>query len=99
MIENFVPQPYPLECSADGETWMLVLGWTAGEDEPRVPVLAAPAGGTWDYPDPGGSLRYRLAAVRQVATTERLSPSASDVASKGSAKVDVLDVPRRRPRG
>lgn len=59
MIDNFEPQPYPLECSADGgEQWVLVVGWQKTGDGRLTPVLAIEAGGLAAVTDPS-TLRYR----------------------------------------
>ena len=58
MIENFVPQPYPLECSAGDGTWMLVIGWSARTDNILSPIVAHPDGGTWRIDDTA-ALQYR----------------------------------------
>jgi hypothetical protein len=39
VIENFTAQPYPLECTADGVTWTLVIGWQKAGLK-LVPVVA-----------------------------------------------------------
>jgi hypothetical protein len=44
VIDNFAPQPYPLECSVDGETWELVIGWRK-EPTGEVRPLTADQGG------------------------------------------------------
>jgi hypothetical protein len=55
VIENFVPQPYPLECTTDGETWELVIGWRK-EPTGEVRPLTADKGG----------VQYRIADTRPV---------------------------------
>ena len=78
MIENFSPQPYPLECSADGATWSLVIGWTTIGDgrvgaDTLVPVTAHPSGGLADVVTTA-DLAYRPADTRPPrapATTAR----------------------------
>ena len=62
VIDNFTAQPYPLECTADGVTWTLVIGWQklglAFDGDGRItPVIAAPDGLVAD----GTALRYRIA--------------------------------------
>jgi hypothetical protein len=54
VIENFTAQPYPLECTADGVTWSLVIGWR-GIDGRITPVIATPDGLVAD----GTAMRYR----------------------------------------
>lgn len=77
MIDNFAPQPYPLECSVDGDTWRLVVGWREVDGQ-LVPMsvilgdLALPAF------DPG-PLHYRVADTRPIAG--RAAPA---VASTGT---------------
>lgn len=56
MIENFTAQPYPLECTADGVTWTLVIGWREISDR-LTPVIASPDGLVAD----GTAMRYREA--------------------------------------
>ena len=83
MIENFEPQPYPLECSSDGETWALVIGWQrVGPDlRPMVASADAPLMTT------AGELRYRVAGDRSVVQIPQRAPHAGS--TSGSA-------PRRR---
>jgi hypothetical protein len=64
VIDNFAPQPYPLEASDDGETWSLVLGWTRNQAGEIVPLTHT------------GEVRYRLAETRPVAPRPTASPSA-----------------------
>lgn len=76
MIDNFAPQPYPLECCADGETWLLVLGWQRSQTGDLTPVVAAPAGGVVPVGGWVEAVRYRLADTRPVAPRPTASPSA-----------------------
>jgi hypothetical protein len=72
VIDNFVPQPYPLECSPDGSTWHLVLGWRQ-HDDTIAPVIALPDGGTATNTVDEDRLTYRQA--RPPAITLRPSPT------------------------
>lgn len=75
MIENFVPQPYPLEVSTDGSTWELVLGWSPVNGDAR-PVTAT-------HPELSG-LTFRVVQNPQNA---RVAPAATSASSSvgGSA--------------
>jgi hypothetical protein len=75
VIDNFAPQPYPLECSPDGETWQLIIGWQRAGDGRLTPVVAPTAGG-WVGPlaDPS-SLQYRPADTRPMVHT--VAPTAA----------------------
>lgn len=74
MIEDFVPQPYPLELSTDGETWELVLGWSPVNGDMR-PV-------TTTHPDLGGlSFRQALpASVQRAMVGPAAAASSSSIA-------------------
>lgn len=88
MIDNFAPQPYPLEASTDGATWRLVIGWqrASGTGE-LTPVFAS---------DDLGSPRYRLAAPP--TSTLRASPSAVSSRTVEAVRTEARAVaPRRRP--
>jgi hypothetical protein len=64
VIDNFAPQPYPLECSVDGETWSLVIGWRKDPTGQFIePLVAMPDGGIMTVADPD-ELRYRPAVTR-----------------------------------
>jgi len=66
MIDNFTAQPYPLECSADGTVWALVIGWQKLGDGRLTPVVApsdTPLGAVADPTE----LRYRVAGAHPVA--------------------------------
>lgn len=65
MIENFAPQPYPLECSPNGETWFLVIGWQRLGDGRLAPVLATKDSGLAVSNDTS-TLHYRLTGSRIV---------------------------------
>ena len=83
MIDNFVPQPYPLECAREPAspteipTWSLVLGWQRTEDGRLVPVL-----------DVDGLQFRQAAAPRTAADAPRATSAASvrDAASVRSAQ-------------
>lgn len=83
MIDNFAPQPYPLECSRDGDTWSLVIGWRQNPNTRLQPVVAWPDGGITTLDDPSDQLRYRPADTRPVAprptasAAARVEPAAS----------------------
>jgi hypothetical protein len=66
MIDNFAPQPYPLECSRDdaGQTWQLVIGWRQYGDT-LAPLHTSPDGGLVTNLDPS-DLRYRVADTRPI---------------------------------
>lgn len=65
MIDNFAPQPYPLEASAEPGTWVLVIGWRQTPDGQLTPVLAPPDGALTTAAGPSG-LRYRPADTRPI---------------------------------
>lgn len=87
MIDNFAPQPYPLEACTQPGTWALVIGWQRSGDGRLDPVLA-PADGpltTVSYP---AELRYRVARTGpgyRITSTPAAAPTAQPA--------------RREPRG
>jgi hypothetical protein len=76
VIDNFAPQPYPLEASADGETWTLVIGWRIrpGSND-LTPLLALETGLTSATDTMDKPLRYRPADTRPTVAP-RAAPSA-----------------------
>lgn len=79
--DGFMLQPYPLECSADGEHWSLVIAWRQQPGTAElVPLTATEAGLTTPI---DGGLRYRLppserrgpAAIPPVAASPKTRPS------------------------
>jgi hypothetical protein len=44
VIDNFAPQPYPLECSTEEGIWRLVFGWRQTGDGRIVPTVQAADG-------------------------------------------------------
>jgi hypothetical protein len=74
VIENFVAQPYPLECTADGVTWALVLGWAKIAD--RITPVVAPSDSPLGPVADGTALRYRVARPA-MALSSRPTPAAS----------------------
>jgi hypothetical protein len=98
VIDNFAPQPYPLECSADGETWSLVIGWRRQEPAGElVPILALAEGGL----TPAASAferHYRLAsAARPAAVAPRATASVArpSVRDEAAVRGDDVDDGRR----
>jgi hypothetical protein len=83
VIDNFEPQPFPLECSTEPDSWMLVLGWQRDSAGRLAPVVANPSGGTAAIVDPSG-LGYRLADGRSVVRSAQSSPPG--VAPRRSAR-------------
>ena len=74
MIENFTPQPYPLECSGDGATWELVIGWTTIEGR-VTPVLSRGTAALAEFD--ASEMSYRPADTRPTrapATTAMRTP-------------------------
>jgi hypothetical protein len=66
VIDNFAPQPYPLEASAEPGIWMLVIGWRKDPTGQFIePMVAWPEGGITTAADPD-ELRYRPADTRPV---------------------------------
>jgi hypothetical protein len=65
VIDNFAPQPFPLEASAEAGTWLLVIGWQRTGDGRLDPVLVSADGllMTVSYP---AELRYRLVDTRPI---------------------------------
>jgi hypothetical protein len=63
VIDNFAPQPFPLEASADEGIWMLVIGWQRTGDGRLDPVLVSADGPLMAVSYPA-ELRYRLADTR-----------------------------------
>jgi hypothetical protein len=56
VIDNFEPQPYPLEASIDdGVTWTLVLGWRKRPTGELEPLIAG-----------RDDVHYRLADARSI---------------------------------
>jgi hypothetical protein len=75
VIDNFAPQPYPLECSSDGSAWQLVIGWQKTGDGRLTPVVTAPDGGLGAVAEMA-ALRYRLADTRPTVQPARTAPPA-----------------------
>jgi hypothetical protein len=87
MIENFTPQPYPLEVS-HGDTWQLVIGWTRDADGYLTPLVALEIGLTQLATSDGATARrYR---VVQNLQTPRIAPSA-DRSATASASVEKTE--------
>lgn len=78
-MDDFTPQPYPLECSTATGTWMLVIGWRIDPTGQPQPLVAWPEGGLSALSDPSDQLRFRLADTRPNAG--RAAPA---VASTGT---------------
>lgn len=72
MIDNFTPQPYPLECQREGvQTWTLVIGWRLTPDRQLTPVIATGTG-LETVTNPAG-LWFRSADTRPAAQPARAS--------------------------
>jgi hypothetical protein len=75
VIDNFAPQPYPLEVSTAEGIWFLVIGWRRDKAGNLVPLADTPDGlidlaDSFDRP-----LHYRQAAPP--TSTLRVSPTAT----------------------
>jgi hypothetical protein len=78
VIDNFEPQPFPLEASAEAGTWMLVIGWQRTGDGRLDPVLVSADGPLMTVSFPA-ELRYRLADTRPIGGRAPAPASASTV--------------------
>jgi hypothetical protein len=82
MLENFVPQPFPLECSPDGTTGARVVGWKVDQLHRVMPVIS-----------PGLAVAAEMTAglqFRPADTRPGVAPRPSRIAAPVAA-------PRREP--
>jgi hypothetical protein len=76
VIDNFTPQPYPLECSFDGGPWALVLGWQRDVTKGLIALTASPDRDGAPISYDALQVRYRLADTRPTVQPARTMPPA-----------------------